>query len=112
MNHPKVLEKLEADIKAGLYKLSEQQLRELCAQLNIDKDTEGKQHHGLVRHINRYIDCEEVESLPNNGKKISQDLRKKIKEMTGTPEEPTSTSTSPELKAALDLAAFINRKDF
>ena len=111
MSNPKALEKLESQVKNALYKLSDEQLRNLCTHLKIADDTEAKQHHGLVKHINRHLDSPEVEQQPDNGKALLEELNTMMKEMLGPAEEPTST-THNELKAALDLAASMNRKDF
>jgi hypothetical protein len=108
------LEEIDAKVKGELYGLTEKQLRDLCTHLKIDKDTEHKHHYGLVKHINRYLDSEEVEQTPDNGKKVLEDLFQQIKDMNGTPDDAPSTATTSakELKAAMDLATAMHRKEF
>ena len=69
------LEAMEAEVKTACYGLSKEQLVRVTEHLHIQEGAAEKERHGLIKHINRYLDGEEIESFEDGGLKVMQDLR-------------------------------------
>ena len=139
MSTQDMFDDLDVELRATLFTMTLAHLKEVAGHLKITAGTLTYSRQALAKHINRYLDSEEVADLgPETGLAVLQDLKKKMDSLaktttsttstattTGTTTSGTTTATSTtttttdssnkekEVKAALELAsAVIGKKEF
>ena len=122
------MEQLEAEVRAALYSLAEEELKRVYEELKLG-DIKGKTRRQTTRDINRHLDSLDMESEKDDGWATLQMIKTKflapttkpipVKPISSTdtvnPSPPgrTSANTSPSMAEVTEvLAAAMNRKEF
>ena len=122
------MEQLEAEVRAALYSLAEEELKRVYEELKLG-DIKGKTRRQIITDINRHLDSLNMESEKDDSWATLQMIKTNflatttkpipVKPISSTntvnpnPPESTSANTSPSMAEVTEvLAAAMNRKEF
>ena len=122
------MEQLEAEVRAALYSLEEEELKRVYEELKLG-DIKGKTRRQITRDINRHLDSLDMESEKDDGWATLQMIKTKflvpatkpiqVKPISSTdtvnpsPPGQTSANTSPTMAEVTEvIAAAMNSKEF